>query len=147
MGLIDRLYTIADAFAAAQSGAGTSLRINADANAWLQYYTVTRGGQTRAAHLWLLDRLDATFMDYVDNSAGLIDYVSVEMSYAGGLGDRQVIVGVEMMCGLADGDTFCEEGEAAMSGALGSVASAYASNPAWQGVAIHYYGTYAVLPQ
>lgn len=144
--LIDRLYLITDAFEAAQTSAGTTLRINADANVWLQHHNITRSGVTKAAHVWLLDRLDATFMDYVDNSASLIDYISTEMTYAAGLTDRQVIVGVETMCGLDDGDTFCEEGEAAMTSALSSVASAYNTNPSWQGVAIHYYDSYAVLP-
>jgi cysteine-rich repeat protein len=143
--LIDRLYAITDAFAAAQAQDGTTLRINADANVWLQHHNITRGGATKAAHIWLLDRLDATFMDYVDNSASLIDYISTEMTYAAGLTDRQVIVGVETMCGLDDGDTFCEEGEAAMSSALASVTSAYSANPTWQGVAIHYYDSYAEL--
>ncbi len=143
---VDRHYAIADAFEAAQASAGTTLRINADANVWLQHHNITRSGVTKAAHVWLLDRLDATFMDYVDNSTNLIDYVSTEMSYAAGVSGRQVIVGVETMCGLDDGDTFCEEGAAALTSALATVTSNYSANPAWQGVAIHYYESFAELP-
>jgi cysteine-rich repeat protein len=146
--LIDRLYAITDAFAAAQAQDGTTLRINADANVWLQHHNITRGGATKAAHVWLLDRLDATFMDYVDNSASLIDYISTEMTYAAGLTDRQVIVGVETMRPVLDGwgewsldpsATFFEEGEAALGGALDAVVDHYANNPSFVGTAIHYY--------
>lgn len=143
--LIDRLYQIADAFDAAQAIAGTTLRIDADANVWLQHHDVTRGAETKRAHIWLLDRLDATFMDYVDNTTDLIDYVLTEMTYAAGVPGRQVRIGVETLCGLDDADTFCEEGQAAMTSALDAVGAHYDANPAFRGVAVHYYESYAAL--
>jgi len=149
--LIDRLYTIADAFAPNDP----EFRLNADAPVSLNEWITHGNGPNQNAYKYLLDRLDVTFMDYIDFAGvpgpgdGLIPYVSDELAYARDhVPGRKVIVGVETLPpngDLAPENTFHEEGAVAMNAALSSVSGSYANNAAFKGVAIHCYETYPSL--
>ncbi|NOX63515.1 MAG: hypothetical protein GXP42_16450, partial [Chloroflexi bacterium] len=114
---------------------GTGLLLRVDIPFWYDGREITRNGQTRPMHAWVLDIVDgATIMayrDHADPPDGIIDHIANEMSYAASAG-KKIVVGVETNCGLSpEKITFCEEGATALENALAAVQSAYASSSAF----------------
>ena len=103
----------------------------------------------RSLNQYVSDIVDGVnVMDYRDFSEGgdgLISHAQGEMRY------KPAVIGVETMClgdgRIADKQSFCEEGNAAMEGALSATYAVYGDSPNFKGFSIHFYETYRDLPQ
>jgi hypothetical protein len=128
--------------------AGSGLRLSADIPFWIDKINLTRNGQTRLLHKWVIDAVDrAVLMDYRDHAAppdGIIDLASTEVAYGKAVG-KPVLIGVETICGLSpEKITFCEEGSAALEKALKDARAALDPG-GLAGFAVHHYSSYRTL--
>jgi hypothetical protein len=135
--LVEKLASVAHA---------AGLRLDLDVPFWWDTKAITRNGVTRPMSEWVADRADRlVLMDYTDTAAGILANGKNEVAYAAKTG-KQVVIGVETICGLSPTSvTFCEEGEAAMEAALKTVQATWAGQPGFMGVAVHHYGSYTQL--
>jgi hypothetical protein len=85
-------------------------------------------------------------MDYVDNTASMINDVKTEMQNAKELGKR-VVVGFETMVLTPTSTTFNEEGWGNMEGRIYDLNKYYQNESVFDGVAIHHLPTYSTLTQ
>lgn len=112
-----------------------------------EYQNVTRNGITTSLSHATIDRVDRiALMDYRDTSSRIINDASDEVVYAASAG-KKVVIGVETSCqtGEVETITFCEEGKAYMIAELTKVVSAYNTNSAFAGVAVHDYAAFKIL--
>jgi len=128
---------------------GSELALEVDIPFWFDTRTTTHTGVERLVSELVLERVDrVAIMDYRDYASppdGIIDNAQSEVDYAATLG-KQVIIGVETVCGLdPEKVSFCEEGEAAMETELALTAAHYEGAAAWVGFAIHEYASYLTL--
>ena len=84
------------------------------------------------------------YRDHAEGVDGIIDLSATEASLAASMG-REFVIGVETGLVSPDKVTFAEEGEQFMENELAKVESAFASSPAFTGVAIHHYASYRTL--
>jgi len=120
-----------------------------DQNAQVANLRLNGSDTPRPLNQYVSDLVDVVnVMDYRDFSEGpdgLITHAQGEMRYA------PTIIGVETLClgtgRIADKQSFCEEGEAAMEQELTEVHTIYGDSPNFVGFSIHFYETYRDLPQ
>lgn len=113
----------------------------------------------RGTATWLSEHVQnisdyVAIMDYrdtADGSAGIIQGVLGELTYANAIGKpRSVVIAVETL-DIADGGdpetiTFREEGRTHMESELDKVYAAVGSDPAFAGIAMHHYDPLRQLP-
>lgn len=142
--IANQYLDLLEELAAATAAGGLPLHV--DVPFWFDGVVVTRGGAARPLSELVLDRVDrAVLMDYSDDPDAIVERAATEVAYAGAAG-REIVLGVETMCGLEpESVSFCEEGGAAMEAALAHTLEAYAGAPGFAGVAVHHYGSWSTL--
>lgn len=125
------------------------LYLDADIAMGYEYVSFARGGVTRTLSQFMVDATDrTTLMDYRDYSSGqdsIESHALHPVSYAV-LRGKRTTVGVETTCNVQPTKvTFCEEGRKRMDGQLADVATYFAGNRGYGGVAVHDYVNYRKL--
>jgi hypothetical protein len=138
-----------DLYAKLQKAKLPGLYLNADIAMGYSVVNITRNGKTKPLSYWLVDAVDRTtvmtYRDYAQGPDSIIYHGNGPVNYAASVGKRSHI-GVETTCNLEpEKITFCEEGNANMEAALGSVVANYRANTGFGGVAIHDYRAYLIL--
>ncbi len=84
------------------------------------------------------------YRDFADGPDGLVTHAQGELQYG------PSVIGVETQClgegRIADKQSFCEEGEAAMEQELSNVYAVYGGSPNFKGFSVHFYESYRDLP-
>lgn len=126
------------------AAASASLPLLATVPFWFDEISFKKGTLLEA----VVDRADGivvlAYRDFAAGPDGIIEHTRTEMELAAEA-DKPVIVGVETAPAGLDKITFAEEGTDEMEAQLALVIAEYQSVSAFDGVAIHHYGTYLTL--
>ncbi len=136
-----------DLLAAARPiAAAQGLALVYDMPNWYNDVAVTRQGQTRPLSQWIADAVDrVVVMDYRDDPTAQLWLAKQELDYGRATG-KPVVVAAEAACGVADEETYCEEGATTLQGALDTLTNKLTGDAGFAGIAVHHFDALAPLP-
>lgn len=127
------------------------LKLAVDVPYWYSTIPVTQGSLTTPMNQLVLNIVDRyVIMDYWDTASRIERQATTDMTYAGGIAGKQVVIGVLTTCGQTPANqSFCNtsphNGTADMESVLALVRKTEAPNAAFAGLAIEDYAGFSVL--